>query len=260
MQERCHEEQFTVSVGERQFTVTALSPPTDKLADDPCLLLTFGADRSIALFSEPYSLCAKAFLERGHRALSFDMPAHGERIGQYGQWIGGWRNAFLAGGDPFAMFVEDGRAVISECIRRGWAKPGRIAVAGPSRCGYMVLRLLAADDRIAAGAGLAPVTDWRDLSEFEAERERRDVADLRLKRFVAGMVGKFVYLTIGAHDYRVSTRSCRGLARALVRANAKAGYDESYVEFHATDHEGHRLWGAQCVQGGESLLKWMCGQ
>jgi len=257
MQDRCHQEQFTVSVSERQFTVTALSPPTDKLADDPCLLLTFGQDQSIALFSEPYSLCANAFLERGHRVLSFDMPAHGQRIDHYGKWMEGWRNAFMAGADPFTVFVEDGRAVISECIDRGWVKPGRIAVAGPSRCGYMVLRLLAADDRIAAGAGLAPVTDLRYIREFAGVPR---VSGLRLTRFVEGMVGKNIYLAIGNQDERVNTESCRRLSRALVRANEKAGYDESYVELHITNDEGHRLGDASYAHGAESLLKWMCGQ
>lgn len=259
-QDQYQREDFTVRVGERQFTVIALSPPEGKLAKDPCLLLTFGADRNSAMFSEPYSLCPKVFLEAGHRALTFDMPAHGERVDHFGGSIDGWRNAFLAGVDPFATFVEDGKAVINECTRRGWVKPGRIAVAGASRCGYAALRLLAADDRIAAGAGLAPVTDWRYLTEFASVRDRRDVADLRLGLFARKMAGKYVYLAIGDNDTRVSTRACERLARALQRANAKAGFDESHVELHVTHDLGHRLGDASYAQGTESVLKWICGR
>lgn len=256
-QDRCRREDFTVAVGGREFPVIALSPPGGMLAEDPCLLLTFGADRSSAMFSEPYSLSPKVFLERGHRALTFDMPAHGDRVDQYGGSIPGWLNAFLAGVDPFAMFVEDGKAVINECVRRGWARPGRIAVAGASRCGYAALRLLAADDRIAAGAGLAPVTDWRYLDEFEAVRERKDVAKLRLSQFAGGMVGKRVYLAIGDDDDRVSTSACVRLARTLQRANAKADFDASHVELHVTHDLGHRLGDPSYAEGAESVLDWM---
>jgi len=248
-------EDFTIKVGDRQFVATILSPPQSHLAERPTLLLTFATDRHAALFTWPYCLFARAFLERGHRVVSFDIPCHGDRIGRFGGSISGLRNSFVAGVDPFAMFVEDGRLVITECIKRGWATSGRVAVEGPSRAGYMVLRLLAADERIAVAAGMAPVTDWRLLSEFASVRDREDVASVRLTHFIQKMAGKHVYLAIGKKDERVGTAACRELYHALKRAQVDAGYDASYVEFSLTDDPGHSI-NSGYQRGIELLLKW----
>ncbi len=246
----------SLAVGERTLGVTIVSPPPDKLAAAPILLLTFAGTRGLSLFEEPYCLAARCFLEQGHRVASFDLPGHGTRVNDFGEGIIGLRNAFVAGRNPFAMFVEDGKAVIDECIKRGWARPGRIMVAGTSRGGYCALRLLAEDERIAGGAGFAPVTDWRYLSEFAQDRERRDVAQLRLVRFVEGLVGKRVFLAIGGQDDRVSTASCRHLYRAVRRADIRAGYNESLVAFHITEDVGHTMGDVWYQRGAQFLLQY----
>lgn len=246
-------EEFPVNVGARTFTVRVLSPPADKLVAEPALLFSFALDSKTTLTKRPYCLASEYFLDEGHRAASFDLPAHGERIDTYGGSIAGIRNAFAAGNDVFAAFVDDAKAAIDECIRRGLAVPGRIAVAGTSRGGYMSLRLLAGDERIAAGAGFAPVTDWRALREFEADTERGDVRDLQLVNFVSGMVGKRVFVAIGKTDDRVGTDRCVEFAEALERANADAGRAADLIEFHLTDDKGHSL-GESWYAKGRSLL------
>jgi esterase FrsA len=187
---------------------------------------------------------------------SFDLPCHGERIDEFGEGIVGFRNAFVSGVDPFAAFVADGRAVITECIQRGWAQPHRIAAAGTSRGGYMALRLMAADERIAACAGFAPVTDWRYLSEFQGDAHRTTVANLRLARFANRLVGRRVYLAIGPADERVSTESCRRLHHELLEANAQAGFDDSHAELNLTDDPGHSMGVSGYQKGAEFLLRW----
>ncbi|NUM53138.1 MAG: prolyl oligopeptidase family serine peptidase [Candidatus Hydrogenedentes bacterium] len=234
-------EEFPVSVGARTITVRVLSPPAGKLAADPALLFMFALDSATTLSKRPYCLAAEHFLSHGHRAASFDLPAHGDRVGTGRSGIEGMRDAYVAGEDVFAAFVDDGKAAIDECIKCGLAKPGRIAVAGTSRGGYMALRLLAGDDRIAAGAGFAPVTDWRALREFEADKERADVRDLQLTNFVSGMTGKRVFVAIGKTDARVSTERCTEFANALKQANADAGHSADVIEFHLTDDAGHSL-------------------
>ncbi len=234
----------------KELVVAVSSPAEGKLAKDPALLLTFAGERETSLLKEPYCKAAKIFLQNGHRAASFDLPGHGERVDKFGKSIGSFKNAFVAGTDVFANFAEDGRAVISECIRRGLAKPGRIVVAGTSRGGYMALRLLAGDDRVVAGAGFAPVTDWRMLTEFATVKNRADVADLRLANFAKRMTGRHVYLAIGKDDGRVSTEACRDLQRTL----ASAG---SLVEFNLTDDKGHTMGAAGYEKGARLLLQWI---
>lgn len=247
-------QEFPVTVEGRTITVKVLSPPTETLAADPALLLTFATDRNQSLADRPYGLTADYFLCKGHRAASFDLPAHGERVDKFGGQIAGLRNAFVAGVDPFAMFVKDGTAVIGECIKRGLAKPGRIAVAGTSRGGYMALRLLAGDDRIAAGAGYAPVTDWSELTEFAADKTRGDVRDLQLVNFVKGMTGKHVYVAIGKTDARVSTQRCQEFVQALANANMDLGKPADLVDFHLTEDAGHSLSKPWYERGRKLLL------
>jgi alpha-beta hydrolase superfamily lysophospholipase len=234
----------------KELVVAVSSPADGKLAKDPALLLTFAGERETSLLKEPYCKAAKAFVQNGHRAASFDLPGHGDRVDQFGKSIGSFKNAFVAGTDVFANFVEDGRAVISECLRRGLAKPGKIIVAGTSRGGYMALRLLSGDDRVVAGAGFAPVSDWRMLTEFATVKDRADVADLRLANFAKRMAGRHVYLAIGKSDERVSTEACRELHCALVSA-------KSLVEFNLTDDKGHTMGAAGYEKGAQLLLQWV---
>ena len=248
-------EEFPVTVSDRTITVRVLSPPEGKLAADPALVLTFAMDRATSLSARPYCFAAEYFLEQGHRAASFDLPAHGDRIDARGSAIEGMRNRFVAGDYPFAGFVEDGKAVIDECIKRGLAKPGRIAVAGTSRGGYMALRLLAGDRRVAAGAGFAPVTDWRELREFAADKDRADVAALQLANFIPGMLGKQVYVAIGKTDTRVGTRRCQEFVDALTKASSDAGGKAASVEFHLTDDGGHSCGEEWYDRGRRFLLQ-----
>lgn len=247
-------QEFPVSVEGRTITVKVLSPPAEKLVADPALLLTFATERNQSLADRPYRLTADYFLSKGHRAASFDLPAHGDRVDRFGGQIAGFRNAFVAGVDPFAMFVKDGAAVIDECIKRGLVKPGRIAVAGTSRGGYMALRLLASDDRITAGAGYAPVTDWRELAEFAADKTRDDVRDLQLVNFVEGMAGKHVYVAIGKTDTRVSTQRCQAFVESLSKANADSGLPTTLVDFQLTSDTGHSLSDSWYERGRKWLL------
>jgi acetyl esterase/lipase len=164
--------------------------------------------------------------------VSFDLPNHGPRRDQFGEGIQGWRNAWVAGEDRLAQAVEEAKAVVGWCVEHGRAEPGRVVVYGISRGGYLALRLLAADPRIAAAAAIAPVTDWRDLAEFSAEKGRQDLAALTLTRYATALAGKRIFVVIGNADDRVSTLSCCRLFLALEEANAGAPRHPSPVEFH----------------------------
>jgi len=249
---RYGKEEFVVVSGARKITVRLHTPLA--LASSPGLLMTFATDRATALTGEPYGLTARAFVARGHRVLSFDLPHHGERIDAFGEGITGFRNAFVAGSDPFAAFVEDGRAVIDAAVARGVAAEGRIAVCGTSRGGYMALRLLAADTRISAGAGFAPVTDWRDLREFSADRDREDVARLALSHHADALAGTAVYMAIGNRDERVNTTRCCRLFVDIMDASRRKGQDGGDTAFFCTTDEGHTCSDAWYARGSEFLL------
>lgn len=246
---------LTLQIAGRELAVRVLSPKPESLSDNPLLLLSFAADKETSLDCEPYNLTAKQFLESGHRVLSFDLPSHGSFIDENGEGIQGFRNAFIWGKNSFELFLKDALTVIDHCIVEGLAQSGRIVVSGTSRAGYLALRLLAADARVAAAAVYAPVTDWRDLTEFAAERERDDLAATRLSEFADGMVGRPIFIVIGNHDERVSTASCCQFYLDLVVANRGQGKDDSHLNFQIQDVPGHASQPARYLAGADFLLQ-----
>lgn len=235
-----------------------LAEPQDvPLASDPALLLTFVSDRRESLAKHPYDVPAKVFVAAGHRALSFDLPAHGGRITP-GRKAGlvGMCEALLRGDDPFACFVADGRAAVEACLERKLARSGRIFACGVSRAGYCALRLAAAEPRIAGVAGLAPVTDWRAVQEFAGVKSRPEVAALALENYAAQLAGRAIYLAIGNRDNRVGTECCAQFALRLFEEEARLKLVRSRVRLQVVDDSpGHGLDVRWRRAGGEFLLE-----
>ena len=233
----------------------SLAAPEGVPATEPSLLLTFGMNRQSALNEDPHDLPARIFTEAGHYALSFDLPNHGGRIDAFGEGIGGMCAAYIAGSDPFARFVADGRAVIDACHRFGIAGSDRVVACGVSRAAYCALRLAAVDRRILAVAGLAPVTDWRALSEFASVKDRPEIAALALDNWADELAGRAVFLAIGNADARVGSDACGRLALRILEEEARRGVPSSLVELHVIPSEGHSLSSEWRSAGGRFLMR-----
>jgi dienelactone hydrolase len=233
--------EFTVETERGPLNCALASPPAGELATDPALLLTFGGARQGVLDGDSSFAPALHFVRAGHRALSFDLPNHGDFVDDYGQSIDGICAAFVAGDDPFARFVANGKAAIDACLETGLAHPGRLFVCGGSRGGYCALRLAAEEKRIDGVADLAPVTDWRILKEFVSVKEREDVAGLALYNWAGELAGRPVYLAIGNHDHRVGTHACVELALRIFEREKPVEEGASTVEIHVAQAKGHAL-------------------
>lgn len=249
-------EEFAVERPHGVLMVAVLSPEEGKAAEDSLLLLNFSTDRASSFPDGRYGGFTRTFLDEGHSIASFDLPAHGERVGEHGAGIAGFSAAMAAGEDPFAVFVEDGRAVIDELIERGLAKCGRIVASGVSRGGYCALRLAAEDDRIAAVAALAPVTDWRALREFDAIKDRPELAGQSLVNFADKLAGRRVYVAIGNADSRVGTDACTRFILALNEAEKQRGLETSGIRYLVVDDShDHSLNTRWRREGIEFLLR-----
>lgn len=247
--------EFSVEVSGQ--TLTCLLAEPKELSDRPALLLHFAADRTATLKTEPYNITPSMFLAAGHRAASFNLPCHGDReVPGQPRGIAGFSAEWRRGIDVFAGFVDEGRAVIDTLIERQLAEPGRIFVSGTSRGGYCALRLMAADERIAAAAAFSPVTDWRVLKEFAEIRDSPEIADLALTRFAGSVAGRAVWLAIGNSDARVGTDACLRFAEAVVRAEAEKGISSSRFVLHVVPEREHELSGDWRQCGGKYLLDW----
>jgi len=244
---------FTVEAPHASITCLLAEPSAP--APRPALLLSFAVDRVTMLQRSPFDIPARQFLAAGHRVVSFDLPCHGERgTPAVPGGLAGFCAHWEKGTDVFERFVEEGRAVIDALVLDGLAESGRVYVAGTSRGGYFVLRLMAADARVAGAAAYAPVTDWRAVSEFAAIRDQPSLTDLDLSRFAGPLAGRAVWVGIGNADRRVGTDHCLRFAEALVRAESAQGVEASRFELHVVPEEGHSLSDDWRRRGGEFLL------
>jgi hypothetical protein len=235
---------FTVMIGGDQVHSVIVSPPDDQLSPDPVLLFVVGSPTMH--FLSPHQKQAEYFWEQGHRAVSFPDSSVGHSLELF-------RDRILEGTDPTVAFIERSKAVLKYCVDQKWVKPDRIVVSGISRFGYYAFRLMAEDDSLKIGGGFSPVTDWRDLSEFEEQRDLDVVKDLRLSLWAEKLAGKKIYMAIGNHDDRVSTLSCAQFFLDLNAANRKRGFDGSLVDFFVTPDIGHGL-GQEWYRRGIKIL------
>jgi hypothetical protein len=117
------------------------------------------------------------------------------------------------------------------------------------------LRLAAADRRIHAVAGLAPVTDWRWLREFAAVRDQPAVAALALDHWAESLADRALYLAIGHHDARVSSAACGRFVLRLLEARQMQADPLPALQFHLVDSPGHSLADEWRDAGAEFLLR-----
>jgi len=245
-------EEFTIDRPHGKLTVAMQTAAGKPLADDPLVLLNFTADRKSSMVDGKYGSIVRPFLEQGHRVVSFDLPAHGDRIDELGSGIAGMAASVVAGQKPFEAFVEDGKAVIDSLIKRGLAKSGRIVVCGVSRAGYCALRLAAADDRIAATSALSPVTDWAVLKEFTQSQNLPEVKALALTNFAEKLAGKRFYVAIGNADSRVGTDACTQFILSVNDAEKARSLKTSSVRYlmvdDSVDHSLNTRWRQEGIQ------------
>lgn len=235
-------EEFTVLRGGVPLVLRVQSPPPERLAKRPWLLIFLSADRQSSMPDGRYGAPGRLALEQGHRVASFDLPAHGDRVGPQGGGIAGLAALVAAGGKPFDALVADGRAVIDECLRRGLAEEGRIVAAGVSRGGYSALLLTAEDERISAVAAFAPATDWRRITEFASIKDQPATAALALENVAPKLAGRRVYVAIGNHDDRVGTDTCTRFVLRLLEIETQHGLKKSGVRYLVVDDSpGHAL-------------------
>ncbi len=231
-----------------------LNPEPNHIAPDPLLLISLAKDGISSLTQEPYATIPQAFVAKGHRAASFDLPSHGQRIDEHGEALIGLRNAYLSGHDPFSTCVHDARILINHGIDTGLARPGRIAVTGTSRGGYMAMRILAAEARVAAAAAMSPVTDWRHLDEFSGHVSDDCLARLQLDCFAAQMAARHVLLVIGGADDRVGTDKCVRLYDQLTQINEGQDGALAQIMLQVTDDPGHTLSVSRHTEAARFLL------
>lgn len=207
-------------------------------------LLTFASSMEQALSrTQWYNKTGRSLTSKGFLVISLDLPAHGEdvlpgEVGTMETGLADWRRRIEGGSNIVADFTSKVSSVIDFVIDSGWTDPRKIATCGTSRGGFMALHAAAADDRIKCAAGLAPVTDLAALREFAGLEEDETVRGLRLHNCAVKLAGKWIWISIGNRDTRVSTELAIDLAKDIVGESVAQGM-RPMVELHVTANEGH---------------------
>jgi dienelactone hydrolase len=237
--------ELVVTVGGLVRPFVLRTPET--LAARPGLLIYLSLSARQTLEELPYATVPGLFGAAGHYVATYDLPQHGTWTNDYGEGLTGMASAVAAGHDVFADAVAIGRAVVDACLARQVGAAGGIVVAGGSRGALCALHLLAADPRIAAGAGFAPVTDLPTLTEFAALRGSPIVQRANALALAPRLADRPVWLAIKEHDARVGTAQCRAFFAALDAATPPGVSQELRIEpgdTHTMSDESYQAGGA----------------
>jgi len=119
------------------------------------VLLYHPLGKAKELHSEDLGLLADA----GFLAIGIDAIAHGERRfpGGYGRFIANPLEALL---EVVSATAAEVPALVDELVRRRWAIPGRIGIAGASLGGFVAYGAAISDRRIAAAVTIAASPRW----------------------------------------------------------------------------------------------------
>lgn len=142
-------------------------------------------------------------VSEGFEVVSFDLPCHGSdrRAGEPSE-LNGWRYRLERGEKLFERLFK-------QCSQRLDQLGGKAIVGGVSRGAFAALHLSLIDPRFYAVAAMSPVTDLRYLKEFEGYES--DTMPLNPNE----LAKRSLFVSIEAHDDRVSTASCLDLVRSI---------------------------------------------
>ena len=180
-------------------------------------LIVLGSSIDSILGSAYFRQCGNQLSEQaGWLCISIDLPCHGRQV-RAGESAGltGWRQRVEKGEDFVAPFNQRLSAVLDHLIEKGITDPDRIVSSGTSRGGYLAIQFAAADQRVKAAAGFAPVTDLRALSEFRGLEKNALAEKLSLENQAPALTGRHVWIVIGDQDARVSTERAISCARQM---------------------------------------------
>jgi pimeloyl-ACP methyl ester carboxylesterase len=202
----------------------------------PTLILLAGLAED-TLAKSTFQKAGKFLKPRGYLCVSIDLPCHGSQAAKGLSGLAGWAKRAAAADDFVAEFNRRMSAVLDFLIAQQWTDREKIATCGTSRGGFLAIRFAAHDQRVKAVAAFSPVTDLRQLSEFQVAKSAAAVDRMSLEAFVPSLVGRPIFIAIGDRDERVGTEAAIAFARALSRAAVRADVP-SCVELHVLSQPG----------------------
>jgi dienelactone hydrolase len=219
------------------------------------LLFILSGDQSETLSSKYFRQAGQHLAEDGVVCVSVDLPSHGRDARPDEKGLTGWRKRCDKGQNFVAEVSGRLTAVLDHLIQEGIADPGRIAVSGTSRGGFIATHFAMADARVQHVLTFAPLADLARITEFKGAEDLPLVQNLALEKNAASLAGKSLWLVIGDRDDRVSTDSVVRFARAVTQTTLAAGTPAS-VDLHViAEPRGHTVPAGYAELGAAWLRK-----
>ena len=206
-----------------------------------------------------FTAVARLLARQGFVSVVIEPPCHGEeRRPHEPEGLAGWRHRLDHGEEVVQAFNAKARAVLDHVIARGFVDPGRLAICGTSRGGFLAFHFAAIEPRVRAVAGISPVTDLLALAEFKGTATDSAAEKLALTHIVPQLIGRPVWLSIGNNDERVDTDRAIAFTRAIVHASIRRRKQPGPipVELLVAPSSGHQ----QIDQAHERLAAWLAEQ
>jgi len=158
--------------------------------------------------------------KHGFLYVALDPPCHGEDVkpGEPPQ-LSGWANRLRQGDKVIETFTSRASAVLDHLVKEGYSDPEKVAACGVSRGGFLAFQFAAAEPRVKAAVGFAPVTNLLALSEFKGMEKHEATKALALVNVAPKLAGRGIWISIGNHDERVSTDDAIAFSRKVVAAS-----------------------------------------
>lgn len=230
----------------------------DKPAQPRPVLLHFASSAEATFVSADFMRITRILetQDAGFLSVSIDLPHHGTEEYAKGNTasLAGWAKRVKAGENFVAEFTPKVSDVVDTLINEGFAVADQITVVGTSRGGYMALHSAAAEPRLGRVICFAPVTDARELQEYDGLEDNELADAMDTVHLAEALSEREVFICIGNGDERVGTDAAIATARAISAA-ASAREKIGQVWLHVLPSAGHRPPAASHAMAAAWLLE-----
>lgn len=230
--------------------ILELNPKNPHVPLPALVYCALSAKSSLTL--DPFDQPVRFLSHENIRLLSITLPDHEEGKDPK-EAMRKWLESYLQDPYFFDRFIQNAREALFSLIAEGFIDKDKIALAGLSRGGYVVLRLAAESEEFKSVMAFAPLIDPSTLLEFD----QSIIDTLSLKAYIPKLIGKHIRIHVGNRDTRVSTAKSFEFIHELTEKSYEAGIRSPAVEMLIMPSIGHKGHGTseESFQIGASWIK-----
>lgn len=229
--------------GPNSLPIAFLGPSLEEGRKPAFFYFALSAEESLTL--APYNQPTSFLSEEEMRVFSFTLPGHGPGFDKYhamAYWV-----EKLTSDNLLEAFFQQALEAIEWLIAHQLVDPGKMAVGGLSRGGFIATHLAARDKRIKTVVAFAPLTRLDRIKE-SAEKKgdflfEKMAESLNLVNCVDALTHlQQLFFSIGNFDMRVGTEECFAFIHALAKCvhDKKARHCLVEMKIHPSiGHQGH---------------------